>query len=102
MSKVNWSDYGIGGIWQSARNDNMLSGKLNFSRLDETTRDELITALQEGGDVRVVIWKNTKKGPDENTPDFRVHAGMPEGDERNTSESSQPAAASNAGADVPF
>lgn len=101
MSKINWSDYGVGGLWNSAKNNNMQSGEIDLSRLDQAVRDELADKLKNGEKVRLVVWKNTKKESGEKTPDFRLHAGMPDDNER-SSGSGQTNNTSNGGSDAPF
>jgi|DEB0MinimDraft_10_1074344.scaffolds.fasta_scaffold19933_4 hypothetical protein len=101
MSKINWSDFGIGGLWNSAKNDSMQSGEIDLSRLDQSLRDDIADKLKNGEKVRLVVWKNTKKESGEKTPDFRLHAGMPDDNER-SSGSSGGSSSGDSGSDAPF
>ena len=82
MSKINWAEFGIGGLWKSNKNQNMQSGEIDLSRLDKSLREDIISKLQNGEKLRLVVWTNTKKEAGEKTPDFRLHAGMPDDNEK--------------------
>jgi hypothetical protein len=49
-----------------------MSGKLNLQKLDEETRKAVLATLSSGGDVKIVIFKNSYRDQNPKAPDFNI------------------------------